>query len=329
MARVHLLTVHPESDPRARGGYVSLEESARADQFKVHELVEDPEAADMILFAEINTGRLGKNVLRHSYIKRFRQKCFMFNNDWGVVPVLPGIYTSLEKSWYQPRRTRPGFYLSCRMNPLIQFEPDTNRDLLYSFMGDVQTAPVRKVLARMEHSCGHFVDASLESQAAMWDASAEHWAIFWKRYVDVCRRSKFILCPRGLAPSSIRLFETMCMGRVPVILADEWVRPEGPQWDAFSILISERDALSVPRFLEEKEAAALEMGTIARAEWEKYFSPDVAFHRVVELCLEIQKARRFPEALDRLSIIPQLLRGHVIREYLRTWEKRPGRQGPG
>jgi hypothetical protein len=166
------------------------------------------------------------------------------------------------------------------------------------------------------------MDTSWESQAVTWKGSAGQRAVFWDRYVEIARRSQFILCPRGLAPSSIRLFETMCMGRVPVILADEWVRPEGPQWDAFTIQIPERDARSVPDILEEKEAAAYEMGLIARAEWEKYFSPDVVFHRVVELCLEIQKARRLPEALARLSIIPQLLRGRVFREYLRAWKKR-------
>jgi hypothetical protein len=159
----------------------------------------------------------------------------------------------------------------------------------------------------------------------MWNASAEQLVVFWKRYVDAGRRSQFILCPRGVAPSSIRLFETMCMGRVPVILADEWVPPQGPRWKNFSIQIPERDARSVPRILEEREADAFEMGLAARNEWEEYFSPEVAFHRVVELCLEIQKSRRLPEALARLSIIPQLLRGHVIREYLRAWKKRLGR----
>jgi len=286
--------------------------------------VDDPGEAEIILFAEIDAGRLCEDVLRHPYIRRFREKCFMFSTDWRVIPFIPGVYTALEKSWYLPSRTRPGFYISSRMNPLIKFEPDADRDLLYSFMGDVQTAPVRSALARLEHPRGLFVDTSRECQSVMWNAGAEQLAAFWKRYVDLSRRSKFILCPRGLAPSSIRLFETMCMGRVPLILADEWVPPQGPQWEMFSIQIPERDARWVPRILEEKEAAAFEMGLLARAEWEKYFSPDIGFHRVVELCLEIQKSRRLPEALARLSIIPQLLRAHVIGEYLRTWKKRMG-----
>ena len=325
MAFIYLLTVHPESDPRPRGGYVSLKENALADRFNIHQLVEDPEEADIILFAEVDVGRLCEDILKHPYIRRFRPKCFLFSTDYRVLPFLPGVYTALEKSWYLPHRVRPGFYPSCLINPLIKFEPAPDRDLLYSFMGDVQTAPVRKALAQLEHPRGLWVDTSRESQAVMWKGTAEQREIFWKRYVDTARRSKFILCPRGLAASSIRLFETMCLGRVPVILSDEWVRPEGPQWEKFSIQIPERDARWVPRLLEEKEAAAFAMGLLARTEWEKYFSPDILFHRAVELCLEIQKSRRLPEALARLSIIPQLLRPHVIREYLRAWKKRLGR----
>jgi hypothetical protein len=324
MARIHLLSAHPESDLRARGGYLSLKENARLDRLKVHQLVDNPKEADIILFAEIDAGRLCEDVLRHPYIRRYRDKCFMFSTDWRVIPFIPGIYTSLEKSWYLPRRSRPGFYLSCLINPLIKFEPGPDRDLLYSFMGDVNTRPLRKVLADLDHPRSVFTDTSSESQAVMWKGTQEQRTVFWQRYVEVARRSKFILCPRGLAPSSIRLFETMCMGRVPVILADEWVRPDGPLWEAFSIQIPEKDARSVPQILEEKEAASYEMGLVARAEWEKYFSPDVVFHRVVEWCLEIRRARKLPEALDRLSIIPQLLRPHVVREYLRAWKKRLG-----
>ena len=317
MARVHLLTVHPESDSRARGGYVSILENAHADRFKIHQLVDDPESADLILFAEIETGRLCEYVRPHPYIKRFRSKCFMFSTDWRVVPFLPGVYTALEKSWYLPRRVRPGFYPKCLINPLVKFEPDAPRDLLYSFMGDVNTAPVRRVLAQLKHPRGEWVDTSHESQAVAWKGSAEQREIFWKRYVELAKRSPFILCPRGVAPASIRMYEAMMMGRVPVVLADEWPRPEGPAWDKFCIFVEEKDALSVPRILEEREGEARAMGLLARSEWEKFFSPEVLFHRLVELCLEIKTARRFPEGLARWSIAPQLLRSRHVREFLR------------
>lgn len=320
MARVHLLTVHPESDVRARGGYLSLLQNAKEDRFKVHQLVDDPAEADIILFAEIDAGRLCGDVLRHPYVKKFRTKCFMFSTDWRVIPFLPGVYTAVEKSTYLPNRSRPGFYPSCLINPRITFEPAAPRDLLYSFMGDVQTASVRRVLKQLRHPRGEFVDTSSESQAVMWRGTPEQREKFWQRYVDLMRRSKFVLCPRGVAASSIRLFETMIMGRVPVILSDEWIAPSGPRWDTFTMLVPEADALSVPKLLEEIEPRVDEMSRLARSEWEKHFASDIVFHRVVELCLEIQRSRKMPEWLSRQSIWPQLLTLHVMREYLRTWK---------
>ena len=40
------------------------------------------------------------------------------------------------------------------------------------------------------------------------------------------------------------------MGRVPVILSDAWVAPDGPAWEEFSIRIPERQLDEVPRLLE-------------------------------------------------------------------------------
>ena len=113
MARIHLLTVYPESDPRSQGGYLSLRENALMDRFKIHRLVDDPEEAEIILFVEVDVGRFCERVLKHPYIKRFRQKCFLFCTDYRVLPFLPGVYTALEKRSYLPRRVRPGFYPSC------------------------------------------------------------------------------------------------------------------------------------------------------------------------------------------------------------------------
>ena len=49
-----------------------------------------------------------------------------------------------------------------------------------------------------------------------------------------------MICPRGWGSSSIRLFEVMEMGRVPVIISDAWVN-EAPKWADFSVRVSEAD----------------------------------------------------------------------------------------
>jgi hypothetical protein len=116
----------------------------------------------------------------------------------------------------------------------------------------------------------------------------------------------------------VRLFETLRIGRPPVILADEWVPPEGPRWDEFSIRIAEKDYMQVPQILEAREGEAAAMGRLARQEWERWFSPAVIFTNMVDLCLDIKRTRRLPESIARWTVYPQLLRPHFFREWLRN-----------
>jgi hypothetical protein len=82
------------------------------------------------------------------------------------------------------------------------------------------------------------------------------------------------------------------MGRACVIVSDAWHPNDGVDWNSFSIRVPEADVSRIPQILEEHADRAAEMGLRARAEWEKWFSEKVRFHRVVELCLDIRRARR-------------------------------------
>ena len=56
------------------------------------------------------------------------------------------------------------------------------------------------------------------------------------------------------------------------------------------------------------------MGERARKEWERWFSDEVLFHRLVELCLDIRNKRQMPEALGRWTAYLQFLeRSHFRR----------------
>jgi len=321
MAKVLLLCLADEdaSDHSyQRGAYTRLKQSA--DMGKAHHiLVQDPREANIILFAELYL-TFAFNVRRHPYYKSYRNKCFAFSIADNVIPFVPGVYASIEKSWYSPRRVRSGFYLSILENPHAHFESaPVARDLLYSFVGSVNTAPARERLAKLQHPRSVFIDTSKESLATQSTGTDAQRDIFWKTYADIARRSQFVLCPRGRGTSSVRLFETMKMGRAPVILSDQWVPPEGPQWEQFALRIPEKDAANVPKILEEREAEAAAMGVKARQEWERWFAPDAVFDTVVDWCLRIKNARRLPEDLARLTVYPQLLRKTFFRRYLKSY----------
>jgi hypothetical protein len=136
---------------------------------------------------------------------------------------------------------------------------------------------------------------------------------YYRRYAEATKASKFVLCPRGISVSSVRLFETMSMGRVPVVLSDDWMPPPGPRWEKFAVRVRESDWADVPRILEQREHEAVAMGELARAEWLDWFSEEAAFHRVIEWCLAIKQRRRLPENLARWPVYLQFLRRFHLR----------------
>jgi hypothetical protein len=94
-----------------------------------------------------------------------------------------------------------------------------------------------------------------------------------KDYADILSNSSFILCPRGAGVSSIRLFEVMNAGRVPVIIADNWIPVKGIPWEEFAIFIPEAKIGDIDRIVRARQSEAFDMGNRARDAWKKFCSP--------------------------------------------------------
>lgn len=326
MAKVLLLTTTslPGADPHNLAAWQGLRESAERDCFLQHSLTDDPELADVILFAEaMGAGFYFTRVRKHAYVKRFREKCFLFSSNDYIIPFLPGLYAAAEKQW-SSNRVRGGFYAGFQTNAFLEFTPPAS-DLkyLFTFVGSTETAAVRRNLARLVHLRSLFTDTAADYQRVLRSAMpADERAGYERRYAEIMRQSKFILCPRGMGASSMRLFDVMRIGRVPVILSDQWLAPVGPRWVEFSLRVPESDWENVPRLLERREADTVEMGLLARQEWENWFAPQSAFHRTVEWCLELRRQRRAPEAIARLPAFLQFLRPFHLRQSLRLARQR-------
>ena len=327
-ANVLLLSAAPEDDERypwfAREDLRRLLASAEKDRFGVHTLTDDPDVADLIIFVERAhaTGRYLEDVRRHPYVKAYREKCFVCNSRYFGVPFLPGVYGQVRKSdYFFDDRLRSGTYTEIFEEDRFAFDPSpVEQPYLYSFLGSVYTYPkVRGPLAMLEHPRGFFLDTSQERKE-VFDTleTTEEKVDYMERYVDITRKSKFVLAPRGDAVASMRLFESMKMGRAPVIIGDAWVAPRGPDWEAFSVRVAEKDIPTIPQLLEQHEHRAEEMGRLAREAWEDWFSEEVTFHRVVEWCLDIQASRRIPETAAQSLIWLKLLMPFHLRRYVGT-----------
>lgn len=320
MANVLLTSTAPPDKPSRPYPYDELhrmKRSASRDKFGVHAVTDDPAAADIILYVE-NCDPIQHyfEVRRDRYYRQYPDRCFLFSRNDLPVPFLPGIYASMPARWYDPRRTRTGPYLNAFDHSFIPDDAPFNHvDILYSFVGQRTTHPLREALFDLDHP-----DQFLFDTAPYWpygDLEPAQRDRLEHQYVDTMRRSQFVLCPRGRGASSIRLFESLRMGRAPVIISDAWVPPAGPDWNAFSVRVPESQVSRIPVLLAERESDAKEMGQRARAVWEDWFSESATFHRSVEWCLEIQHARNLPERMLRFSVVPQLMRPTYFKELVR------------
>ena len=262
--------------------------------FKAHSLTEDPEDADAILFINRGKGEYSELLQSNFLVKKFFHKSFIYESSDNPIDFMRGIYVSMPKTHFNIKRHRAYAYLA----PVNEFiEPYAQNfqhqpDLLFSFMG-AATSPIRKTLFNKQF----FIELpeTLIENTSSWSNWNSHDPLREERiksYAKSLARSKFVLCPRGIATSSYRLFETMQMGRVPIILADNWVAPVGPDWELFSIRVAEKRISEIPELLTLYKHRYEEMGQKARKAWEDWFSPKVQFHCLAENILSLLDENR-------------------------------------
>jgi hypothetical protein len=202
---------------------------------------------------------------------------------------LPGLYPACTRFWRSTGWALPAHYRSDHFPQwnISAAELQAERDLLFSFVGDFETHPIRRKLSKLSHPKSSIMNASSDARR-WWDRSWEEQVPFKENYREHIIRSKFVLCPRGRVASSIRLFEALEAGAVPVVIADGLVLPEGPAWDEFIVRIPERNIRSIPSILEATEPHASKMGAAAREAWEACFSPHNSFESLLRWGMQIQ-----------------------------------------
>lgn len=273
----------------------------RQDRFRVHELSTDAASAHVILFVDphlhAHRGDWNISAVRHHPLARaFPDKTLVFDERDDPWPDLPGIYLSLPAPLFDPARHRAYAY-PVLMNELVNDElfstENFTPELLFSFVGTL-THPVRRAILALAHERGHVE----ENRVNMFTTTNEAIGERKQRFAQILRNSKFVLCPRGMGTASIRLFETLRAGRVPVIISDDWVAPVGPDWDSCSLRVRENQVASLPALLEDCEARWPAMSQAARATYEEWFGPQVMFHRIGDQCAQLlaslPTARRRP-----------------------------------
>lgn len=145
-----------------------------------------------------------------------------------------------------------------------------------SFIGCLETHPLRRTLPIAidkipgkkicESTPDFFLRLSEESRRVM--------EIKW---IETLNNSKFIMSPRGGGLNSIRFFETLAFGRIPILIADDTKLPleDTINYNKFIVRVPEKKIndsyLYVKEFLRKNDLC--EASKLARDTWNTYFSP--------------------------------------------------------
>ena len=138
------------------------------------------------------------------------------------------------------------------------------RDLLYSFIGgyveETYLTNVRERIFNMKHpentiikntgSWHFYKDVYLGYQSKkgkLIENDEDH--LKTKIYNEVLLRSEFSLCPSGSGPNSIRLWESLACGSIPVLLSDTLELPRHKLWDDAILKIREKNVETIPEIL--------------------------------------------------------------------------------
>ena len=138
-------------------------------------------------------------------------------------------------------------------------KPSMKKDIFYSFIGADTTALINSQLRRNIFNLQHL------PQALVIEHEEFHWRIIseqslWQKirkiltqdekrrrleYIDTLRRSRFSLCPRGFGISTIRFWESLQAGAIPVLFSDEMQLPTGIDWSECILQIPENQVESI------------------------------------------------------------------------------------
>ena len=251
------------------------------------EEVFDPELADAIIIQENDSFKnfnYIKNLQEDQFISAYPEKVFTINTDDSATGLLRGIYTCLPKSRINSNLYKSVPYMEYP-NELVStagFKEFTS-GYLASWRGNTKSnflRPKMMELFNLNNRC------ELEHTDSWMDHDRDEK----EKYISLMQNSKFSLCPSGWAPATYRIYESMALGRCPVIIADGFVPPSGPNWNEFALFYPQSKINDLLSFLLHHEPLAEKYGRNAYNAWKKYFCPMVIKKYYAESLLSLIKA---------------------------------------
>lgn len=191
----------------------------------------------------------------------------------------------------------PLAYLTEDPLPFLHFDPNRLRyhSSFAGYLGPrMQRAPlIRAVQSETRLVCGLDIAESFhghQTEAVRLERR--------RRYLELCSQSLTVLCPEGDGTNSIRFFEVLSLGRLPVLVSDCPLPFEDRiDYDRFVIRISPSDTSRAGTILHNwlvtvDSEELLQRCRTARLVWEEWFSPKAMPRAVTRQLLRHMLHRR-------------------------------------
>jgi hypothetical protein len=246
-----------------------------------------PDSAELVILLETCSYKTQHDIPWYRQLPYLQEplKLCCINYEDGPPGFLPGLYSSLESYRFEPSLhiSWPHLRLPNELAELPLHDAGTTEDeFLFVFAG----------------ACSHPFRQKLFDQVKSGKRASVRLVNKWynhddadkRRYVDDIRRSKFVLCPRGLASYSHRIVETLAMGRVPVVIADDWV-PFSIEETGYYVQIREADVAKIESLLTAIEPVYESYRRAAGDVYRKYFAPEVRYSAAINRLCQLQSER--------------------------------------
>lgn len=213
-------------------------------------------------------------------------------------PFLFGDYSGVPKRWMDKKV----FKTSCpKSNPNaipffypvdigeIKIRPIEECQYFSGFQGTISTHPCRRLIREfIQKGIDNITPVYfLPKDKVFWSYEKKEQEKLHKEYINLLESTMFPLCPRGKGLNSIRFFESLKLGRIPVLAADDTKLPL--EWmvdyDEFVVKVPEKDLGLADRYIKKwvTKHNIDEASVKAKSFSDKFFSDPELF---TELCIE-------------------------------------------
>ena len=276
------------------------------------ELTDSFEDADVIFVVDLHHRNLYADILaRPEHVQNYHKLICYYEHEFPP-DLVPGLYTcgSMQRS-----ATRGAPFYFWLQDHRFHADKDgiQDRPFLFSFMGRNCNA-VRSQILKLDvadPTIPHLIEDTTKSfplfnavktvdKQAMQDQRS--------RYFEVLSQTKFVLAPKGTGLSSIRQYEAMACGCVPVVLADNLRQPMGIDWEKCIVQVPESEVERIPALLKELEPRFPEMSRSAMEAYQALSEPDSFWRHTAGALLDI-----FENDMDKRASLGALRRAIAIR----------------